>query len=738
MNRFLLIAVSVAVFLGLAITNQPLTAQVFDEYGITTVLSGTPYRELGSSDSKSPIPASMFALPPNFIQGTSTGRDDGFYQRSLPFTFEFNGEEYNSIWISVNGFIMFTPPNELPPATLPSKNSDDIDADGDPIGTGFKYADWFFYFNASYPKNIIAPYMGDHYFRTGDDNTTPWPASNQYVTSEISTGQTDLDGDGEMDVFTVQWKNLNINFNDPRNIIPTAGITSSVGNFQVKLYKSKDDYTNQGDFEFCYGQINADNPYTIDTRVITRGSVVGVKGASGQDGQFADFLNGLVNIPGIINEDGDPEYLEDDLEAYDKEETKTSEITTNLWQPSGGSDYRVRYFALGRNQKEEAWGDGDANLSQMEGQKHGYPGMGQNRFVTVSDARAIIRAIVLRKPLPRERRREAYHGDVNHNGRYFFYTDRDYLGWNNAGTARNVYPKDTTFLKRLDWINYKYSDSIGYILHDLYIPDDELDPLAAGTWRQMVIPSQISSLSQIYFEATEHDAALIMHYIGGRLTQLPYLQDSVPEYGKLIPSELLANNIQLGEAVTLSENTYKVPVYLNGSLNGPLSIKARVNGKITNVSAFNEAMVSYNEDMMVVAGSDEFTTETPVCMLTIETENTTLNLSELRMNDNELAPISMNLASVEAVKGNELLLQNVPNPFTENTVITVNLPDNGNYSLNIYDSMGKVVKTFNDITSGDIKWNGLDNSNNPVSNGVYIYRLNGENLTVSKSLVLNR
>jgi len=83
-------------------------------------------------------------------------------------------------------------------------------------------------------------------------------------------------------------------------------------------------------------------------------------------------------------------------------------------------------------------------------------------------------------------------------------------------------------------------------------------------------------------------------------------------------------------------------------------------------------------------------------------------------------------------------LQNIPNPFTESTVITVNLVQDGNYTLNIYDAMGNVVRTFNNITSGDLQWNGLDNEGNPVAQGVYLYRLTGDNLSLSKKMVLNR
>jgi len=291
------------------------------------------------------------------------------------------------------------------------------------------------------------------------------------------------------------------------------------------------------------------------------------------------------------------------------------------------------------------------------------------------------------------------------------------------------------FRINLTWKNVYYGDSIGYFIHNVYVPDDINDPLAGGTWVKKVLPTQISSLSQIYFEANEYDAALILNYLGGRLTQLPYLPDSFPQYGKIMSNEDLANGLRLGEAVKLSENSYKLPIYLNGYLDGALGIKARFNGKIMNTSGYGDLLVSNNEDLLVIAGSGNFTSNEPILYVTIETDENTLKVSDLRFNDNELPEITMNLTSVNEVKG-RMVINNIPNPFTESTVISVNLPDNGNYTLNIFDSMGNLVKTFNNVQTGDLKWDGTDNYGNKLANGVYIYRLTGENLNVSKSMVL--
>jgi hypothetical protein len=231
---------------------------------------------------------------------------------------------------------------------------------------------------------------------------------------------------------------------------------------------------------------------------------------------------------------------------------------------------------------------------------------------------------------------------------------------------------------------------------------------------------------------------MILHYIGGRITRLPYLIDSFPQYGKLIPNELYANGIETGSASALGNNTYKIPVYLNGSLNGPLAVKASFNGNLINATGSENVSANYQNDMLVLAGTGEFDSKTPICFVTVETDEKVLNVSEIRFNDRELPAINLQLTTVDETENSQLLLQNRPNPFTESTLISVNLLQEGNYSLKIYDSMGNLVKTFNDVKPGKIEWNGTDNNNNPVAQGVYVYRLTGDNLSVSKKMIISK
>ena len=89
------------------------------------------------------------------------------------------------------------------------------------------------------------------------------------------------------------------------------------------------------------------------------------------------------------------------------------------------------------------------------------------------------------------------------------------------------------------------------------------------------------------------------------------------------------------------------------------------------------------------------------------------------------------------------LEQNYPNPFNPSTTINYNVERSGHVSLNVYDVMGRLVKTLvNDYrdaghTSGyQVVWDGLDNSGQQVSAGLYIYSLQTGGMTMTEKMVL--
>lgn len=98
-------------------------------------------------------------------------------------------------------------------------------------------------------------------------------------------------------------------------------------------------------------------------------------------------------------------------------------------------------------------------------------------------------------------------------------------------------------------------------------------------------------------------------------------------------------------------------------------------------------------------------------------------------NDDNTTPVVTNM-----------LNQNYPNPFNPETTISFNLPKAGATSLNVYNVKGQLVKTLVNAELGfgnhSIVWNGTDNNGAAVSSGVYYYRLNADNKTETRKMVL--
>ncbi|MCK4956184.1 MAG: T9SS type A sorting domain-containing protein [Candidatus Cloacimonetes bacterium] len=91
---------------------------------------------------------------------------------------------------------------------------------------------------------------------------------------------------------------------------------------------------------------------------------------------------------------------------------------------------------------------------------------------------------------------------------------------------------------------------------------------------------------------------------------------------------------------------------------------------------------------------------------------------------------------------NSIEISNFPNSFNPTTKISFSIPNNSKVELAVYNIKGQKVKTLahNDFNKGNhsIIWNGDDESGEPVSSGVYFYKLkvNGKTEVVKKCLLL--
>ncbi len=87
-----------------------------------------------------------------------------------------------------------------------------------------------------------------------------------------------------------------------------------------------------------------------------------------------------------------------------------------------------------------------------------------------------------------------------------------------------------------------------------------------------------------------------------------------------------------------------------------------------------------------------------------------------------------------------LLLSNYPNPFNPSTAIYYQLGMEGPITLEVYNVRGQKIKTLVDRyqTSGShsIIWNGDDENGNPVSSGLYFYKLHTVKMIKTRKMVL--
>ena len=106
------------------------------------------------------------------------------------------------------------------------------------------------------------------------------------------------------------------------------------------------------------------------------------------------------------------------------------------------------------------------------------------------------------------------------------------------------------------------------------------------------------------------------------------------------------------------------------------------------------------------------------------------------------------LVDVPRSSDNELptvfaLDQNFPNPFNPSTTIRFQLPEGAHVVLRVYDVLGREVATLVDrgLAAGQhtVVWNGTNKNGSEVPSGVYLYKLEGGNVSLPvRKMVLMR
>lgn len=631
MKRLFNIAIGAIMLLMIAGITTQLNAQVYGEFDTVRVITAM-YQPLALPDGQNGVvelTRDQFGLPPNF---NVADFDDGYAQIDIGFDFEFNGEVYNKLWININGFVTFGRKEnnvvQFPPF-LPPKDQEGLFLDAN-----------------SYAVNVLAPFWGDHYYRGLEDlNARGFkPSKILYYT------------DGN--ILIIEWRDLNINYK-----YDGKDLKNSIANFQVKLFKSLDPYSKQGDIEFHYGTVGG-NPYlgpTDDERINTKNSTIGIKGEGKIVGEDADYLNAFINDYYLLTHPTVPYTA-----------VTTSKMTSNDWPPTVIKEAKFYFKAWKSFNLEEWWGDGDVDFSKAPGNKNAF--QSQPKFVTVNDARLILKSIATEVPLDPIRRRAAYHGDVNHNGRYYY-------------DAYNV-------IKYIETKSKHYSDDL---------------------------PAEVSSIKQILFYANEFDAAWILAYISVKIPELPWLLDTAVIKGKVSDDfrrlDVVASGIE-----SLGNDVYRVPVNLTRDFSGAVGLSMEFDAEVISVDAPN-MIASNNSSKVFLAGGESYLSNESIAYVTLKTGSKFLTMSNISVNDQEQISKKYALNS-EEISG--ISVATITNPVESNNAnFVVNVPEAGNYTLTVYDILGNVVAiaangSF-DIGTKVINFNAIG-----LTTGTYIYKFEGQ------------
>ena len=96
--------------------------------------------------------------------------------------------------------------------------------------------------------------------------------------------------------------------------------------------------------------------------------------------------------------------------------------------------------------------------------------------------------------------------------------------------------------------------------------------------------------------------------------------------------------------------------------------------------------------------------------------------------------------NLNVMPSNYFLDQNFPNPFNPITTLRYELPEDSFVEVTVYDMLGNVVNNLinTNQSSGfkSIQWNATNNQGQPVSAGVYLYKIQAGDFVDTKKMIL--
>jgi len=233
-------------------------------------------------------------------------------------------------------------------------------------------------------------------------------------------------------------------------------------------------------------------------------------------------------------------------------------------------------------------------------------------------------------------------------------------------------------------------------------------------------------------DVTSNDASEILRFVVGIIDEFPAENGSSSSSTQAIASTA---NLEWGE-VESDDGSRSLPVRLSGSVDGVQAVSLTLTGDVESINLdglsdrlpqgwqlVRNAYDGGDEAKIVMAGAEPITDAGELVRLPLDGDSGSIEASGTI---NGSVQATLGAAPTIDRPGSFALQGNFPNPVTQSTAITFDVPEKASVEVEVYDMLGRRVLSTpaRTVSAGEGRSIRVDASD--LSSGAYIYRLKAE------------